>query len=333
MVNAPQWSTGMFSDDVTVTTAGGTSATSPADQFTYYIAPSVTGTGPSSGLRTGGTLVTITGYWLSGATAVDFGQNPGSMLDDSFNQIDVYSPAGTVGMADVTLVMPGGSVSAGQFTYLPLAPAVSGVSPSVGAATGGTAVTITGTDLEDATEVDFGGVAGTIVPGSDTATQIVATDPAGTVGTVDVTVTTPAGTSSTSSADQFTGIMAPAVSGVNASAGSTAGGSDVTITGTDLGGATAVMFGQTAATILVDADTFIVAAAPAGAAGTVHVTVTTPYGTSATSSADQFTYGAAPVAAADTYTMTLPTQAGGSSRWSPPPACWPTIRVRRAAPV
>ena len=35
-------------------------------------------------------------------------------------------------------------------------------------------------------------------------TQITATSPAGTAGTVDVTVTGPGGTSTTSSADQFT---------------------------------------------------------------------------------------------------------------------------------
>ena len=49
---------------------------------------------------------------------------------------------------------------------------------------------------------------------------------------------------------------------------------------------------------------FILADSPQGAAGTVNITVTTPYGTSATSSADQFTYVAAPVAAADSYTAT-----------------------------
>ena len=63
-------------------------------------------------------------------------------------------------------------------------------------------MTITGTNLAGATAVDFGGNAATIV--SDSATQIVVTDPAGTAGTVDVTVTTAGGTSATSAADQFT---------------------------------------------------------------------------------------------------------------------------------
>ena len=62
--------------DVTVTTPGGTSATSPADQFTYVAAPTVTGLSPTSGPAAGGTLVTITGTGFTGATAVDFGTTP-----------------------------------------------------------------------------------------------------------------------------------------------------------------------------------------------------------------------------------------------------------------
>ncbi len=85
---------------------------------------------------------------------------------------------------------------------------------------------------------------------------------------------------------------APAVTAVGPTVGSTAGGSTVTITGTNLTGATAVDFGGTAATITSDTATQITATSPAGVAGTVDVTVTTPAGTSAKSSADQFTYGA-----------------------------------------
>ena len=59
--------------DVTVTTPGGKSATSAADQFTYIAAPAVTGLSPTSGPAAGGTLVTITGTSFTGATAVDFG--------------------------------------------------------------------------------------------------------------------------------------------------------------------------------------------------------------------------------------------------------------------
>ena len=111
---------------------------------------------------------------------------------------------------------------------------------------------------------------------------------------MDVTVTTPGGTSATSSADQFTYVAAPTVSGMSPTAGPPAGGTLVTITGTGFTGATAVDFGTTAATnVTVVSDTTITADSPAGT-GTVDVTVTTPGGTSATSPADQFTYATAP---------------------------------------
>ncbi|OWK41895.1 polymorphic outer membrane protein [Fimbriiglobus ruber] len=91
-----------------------------------------------------------------------------------------------------------------------LAPTVTALSVSTGPAAGGTTVTITGTNLGNAIVVDFGTVAGTVV--SDTATQIVATSPAGAAGAVDVTVTTVNGTSATSPADQFTYAAVPPVS-------------------------------------------------------------------------------------------------------------------------
>lgn len=83
------------------------------------------------------------------------------------------------------------------------APVVTGISPSSGPLSGGTAVTITGSNLTDATAVSFGGTpAATFTTNSDTS--ITAVSPAATgIGPVDVTVTTPNGTSAPSAADQF----------------------------------------------------------------------------------------------------------------------------------
>ena len=103
-------------------------------------------------------------------------------------------------------------------------------------------MTITGTGFTGATAVDFGATPATSVH-VVSATQITATSPAETAGTVDVTVTTAGGTSATSSADQFTYVAAPTVTGVSPAAGPLAGGTAVTITGTGFTGATAVDFG------------------------------------------------------------------------------------------
>jgi len=87
-----------------------------------------------------------------------------------------------------------------QFTEPP--PTVTGVSPTSGPASGGTAVTITGTGFEGTEEVKFGTVAAKEVKVSS-STTIVAEAPPGAVGKVDVTVTTAAGTSPTGKHDRF----------------------------------------------------------------------------------------------------------------------------------
>jgi hypothetical protein len=83
------------------------------------------------------------------------------------------------------------------------APTVTAVSPNQGPTTGGTSVTITGTNFIGATAVKFGATSATSFT-VNSAIQITATSPAGSVGTVHITVTTPAGTSATSANDQFT---------------------------------------------------------------------------------------------------------------------------------
>ncbi|WP_318347227.1 IPT/TIG domain-containing protein [Aquipluma nitroreducens] len=89
----------------------------------------------------------------------------------------------------------------------------------------------------------------------------------------------------------------PNITSISPTSGTTAGGTTVTITGTDFTNATAVKFGSTAATsFTVNSDTQITATSPASTSGTVHITVTTAGGTSATGSADQFTYEDTPTA-------------------------------------
>ena len=84
----------------------------------------------------------------------------------------------------------------------------------------------------------------------------------------------------------------PTVSSISPTSGPAGGGTTVTITGSNLSGAAYVHFGSVVAeSFTVVSGTEISAVSPAGTAGsTVNVTVTTPGGTSATSSADLFTY-------------------------------------------
>ncbi len=94
-----------------------------------------------------------------------------------------------------------------------------------------------------------------------------------------------------SSGGDFT--VAPTVASLSPNSGPAAGGTSVTIMGSNFTGATAVSFGGTAAvSYTVDSSVQISAAAPAHAAGAADVTVTTPGGTATASGA--YTYIAAP---------------------------------------
>jgi uncharacterized protein YhjY with autotransporter beta-barrel domain len=93
-----------------------------------------------------------------------------------------------------------------------------------------------------------------------------------------------------------TGPAPPTVTGLSPAVGTTAGGTSVTITGTNFTGVTAVTFGATAASFTANSATQITATSPPQAAGTVNVRVTTPAGTSATAAANQFTFDTPPAA-------------------------------------
>jgi len=144
--------------------------------------------------------------------------------------------------------------------------------------------------MSGATTVMFGSTAAASFT-LNSATQITAVTLAESAGTVNVTVTAPGGTSVTSAADQFTFTAAPTVTGISPNSGGTAGGTQVVINGSNLGGATAVKFGgAAAASFTVNSATQITAVSPAESTGTINITVTTSGGTSATSAADQFTF-------------------------------------------
>jgi IPT/TIG domain/Subtilase family len=141
-----------------------------------------------------------------------FYENPGSLFDvtEGFNwdPLDGHSECAPheylcnaeVGYDGPTgLGTPDGVIALNE---QPPPPTVTQISPKRGPATGGTLVTITGSGLTGATEVDFGTVQARELK-VESGTSITAESPAGTVGTVDVTVTTPGGRSATSSKDRF----------------------------------------------------------------------------------------------------------------------------------
>ena len=277
---------------VTVTNPGGGSG-NLASAFTYIAPPTVSSVTPNNGLAAGGTAVTITGTNFAAGATVTFGGTAATNVVVSSTSITATTPAGSAGAVTVTVTnsneLSGSLASA--FTYV-VPPTVSSVSPNTGSTAGGTAVTITGTNFATGATVTFGGTAATNVV-VVSSTSITATTPAGSAGAVTVTVTN-LGAQSGSLTNGFTYVVVPTVSSVSPKNGPAAGGTAVTITGTNFATGATVTFGGTAATnVVVASSTSITATTPAGSAGAVTVTVTNSNGLSG-SLASAFTYIAPP---------------------------------------
>jgi hypothetical protein len=224
-------------------------------------------------------------------------------LDHPFNQAGDYTVRLLMKLSGTGYPVDGTSFAAKAKTLEvtggggPPTPAVTALNPTSGSTAGGNQVEITGTDLTGATKVEFGTTVVNAPFTENTATKIKLNAPAHTAGTVNVLVTTPGGTSANPGADDYTynaPTPTPAVTALNPTHGAAAGGNVVTITGTDLTGATEVKFGATQGTeVVVENATTVKAKAPAGTAGaTVDVRVTTPGGTSTNTAADNYLYDA-----------------------------------------
>ncbi len=171
-------------------------------------------------------------------------------------------------------------------------PRVTGISATAGPTAGGTGLTLSGTGFSGATAVNFGSTAVTGFT-VDSDTSITVSSPPEPAGTVDVTVTSAGGTSATAADLQFMYVAPPTVTGLSPDNGGINGGTDVTITGTNLSTTTMVQFGDTPAGFSVNSDTSLTAISPGeGNPDTVDVKVVTIGGTSTPSAADVFTYSA-----------------------------------------
>jgi hypothetical protein len=276
--------------DVSVTTPGGTSATSAADRFRYLqTAPLlVERISPTTGPLTGGALVRIRGSAFVGATAVDFGSTSAtSFTVTSQHTIKAIAPAGT-GTVDVTVTTPEGvspTSSTDQFSYVVAPPTIEALAPSEAREKGGTTVKIIGTGFIGATEVHFGSAPATSFVANPRGTSILAVDPTAELAgkaTVDVTVTTPEGTSAITPADRFTyELLQPIVSRLSLHKGPAGGGTTVVISGKSFVDVLSVDFGSVAATsFTVNSGGSVTATSPAETVGDVGVTVTTPAGVS-----------------------------------------------------
>ena len=191
-------------------------------------------------------------------------------------QTATQDTSGTIAPSTLTLVATASSTTQLSQFYRQTNVASGGIAPYTYSVSAGSLPA--GTSLNASTGVVYG-----------TPTAAVAFNY--TIKATDSTTPTAQTATQTSSGTIASGAIAPTVSAVSPNGGPPAGGTTVTITGTNLTGATGVNFGgHAAAQFIVNSATTISAIAPAGSIGAVDVTVITGNGTSAANAADRFTY-------------------------------------------
>ncbi|HEY2808963.1 MAG TPA: IPT/TIG domain-containing protein [Steroidobacteraceae bacterium] len=158
------------------------------------------------------------------------------------------------------------------------APILTTVSPTSGPTTGGTAVTLTGQNFASGATVTVGGAAAAAVV-VVSATQITVKMPLHAQGSVNITVTNPDGQSGTLTSGFTFVALAPTLTSVSPKTGLTAGGTHVTLTGTNFVSGATVTFGGAAATsVVVVSAAQITANTPSHKPGSVNIVVSNPDG-------------------------------------------------------
>jgi sugar lactone lactonase YvrE len=167
--------------------------------FDLLPGPAVEALDPDEGPTGGGNLVEITGENLAEATQVAFGSSvvQAPFPEKTATKLKLIAPNHIGGTVDVIVTTTSGTspnTPTDDYTFV-ADPHVTGLSPNSGPIGGGNVVQITGTNLAEATQVEFGG---TVVNGpftENTDTAITLTAPAHPAGTVGVRVTTAGGPS------------------------------------------------------------------------------------------------------------------------------------------
>lgn len=153
-------------------------------------------------------------------------------------------------------------------------PTIASITPATGSTVGGTEITIIGTSFSGTPTVMIGGVAATGVRVLGTTT-IQAVTGAHAAGAVDVVVTVGGAIATRASSFTYVAPLGPTVTSTSPSSGTTAGGTTVTLTGTNFAAGATVTFGGVPATsVTYVSDTTLRVVTPAHVAGAVDVRVT-----------------------------------------------------------
>ncbi|MFY0566914.1 IPT/TIG domain-containing protein [Archangium lansingense] len=285
--------------DVVVRNPDGQTATLGAS-FTYSLSPApvVMGLGPSVGTSNGGTRIFLTGrYFVPGITVHVGGVPATEVYVNDATSLAATTPAHAPGTVDVVVKAPDGQIGtlANGFTYVAApAPSLSGISPGSGLSSGGTRVTLTGSNFAPGATVLIGGASATEVTWG-ASNSLMATTSARAAGTVDVVVRNPDGQLATlPGAYTYEPVPAPTLAAINPGHGPATGGTRVTLTGAHFAPGAQVLLGDVEAlAVSVTSATSLSATTPAHAPGKVDVVVRNADGQGATL-AGAFTYDVPP---------------------------------------
>jgi hypothetical protein len=301
--------------DLRVTTGQGSSPIVEADRYRYLTPEeveleeaaaeaaagkaTVTGVSPTAVLDTGGETVTITGNNYEGVKAVTFGGEPAESFEvNSSSKITAVVPFTRIKACGAQVTTATGTSAVRGLNALACVPpsetgpAVTGISPKKGPRTGGTKVTVSGTRFSGITGVLVGGARATQISLlSETSLSVIV--PAHAEGSADVQVATANGSTSITSKDRFKygKPPAPSVTYVGPTAGPKAGGTEVTVGGTNFATGMTFLFGKLPASVLSCIATSCNVTAPAAAkTGAIDVIAVNGKSKSKKGTADRFTY-------------------------------------------
>ncbi len=268
------------------------------DIFSFIAAPTITSSNPNAGTVDGATVITISGTgFIIGATVTIDGMTCDNPTVTSSTSITCETAA-HVASAPVDIIVTNTDTLAqsgtgtGVYTYQ-VAPTVFSILPTAGPLTGGTAVTITGTGFLANATVAIGGVSCNNVIFVDPLT-IKCTTGAHTAELVDVTVQN-YDTQSATTAMIYTYRPSPTVTSILPSAGALAGGTAVSIIGTDFDdSATVITLGEAnCESVTFINSTLMTCISTTNVSGTVDISVTNQYSQNGTL-VGGYTYQAAP---------------------------------------
>ena len=245
--------------------------------FVYTSDPflTITSLSPSVGPLGVATPITIAGTGFDANTTVSIGGSPASSTLVLSTQITTSSSGAVMvpGTVTVQLTAQDGQIALASFSYQGTPPAISSITPAYAPASGGTEMTITGSNFIGST-VTVGGAAATAVT-LVSSSEIVCLTPAGTPGPATVTVTNGDGTTASSTAGAFTyqntGAQ-PTITALLPNFGLV--GTPVEIVGTNFQPASQVFFGTLPASdVVFVSSTLITCVVPPAASGTETVSV------------------------------------------------------------